>query len=105
MAVPTRPTTDPEVAGRFPVPNPYTGPGPSRSFGDTAVDALKRLIFLGISLFFLLEKFNVYRTTLQSPHISHEWFKIGLGTTVGKVDVFFVTTFANCEGPGPGLHG
>ncbi|GKY99076.1 hypothetical protein MPSEU_000863300 [Mayamaea pseudoterrestris] len=90
MAIPSRRTVDPEVAGRFPVPNPYTGAGPERSFGDTAINILWRLIILGISSFFLFKRFNVYETTFHSPHISHEWFKVGLATTIA---ILFLKTY------------
>jgi hypothetical protein len=81
MPRPNLKAVDPEVAGRAAVPNPYTGPGPRQSAGEKAVDAIKRLIYMGISLFFL-NKLNAYNATLQSPHIRHEWFKVGLAASV-----------------------
>lgn len=34
-----------------------------------------------------LQHFNFYRVILQSPHVRHEWFKIGLAATVGELAV------------------
>jgi hypothetical protein len=84
MVVPRSRQPDPEVAGHSAVPNPYTGPGPKLSAGDKAVDKLKRLIYMGVSLFFLIDRFNVFRATIQSPHVRHECFKIGLAATIGE---------------------
>jgi hypothetical protein len=80
----SRPVVDPETAGYHAVPNPYTGAGFQRTSGDRAVDAIKRLIYMGISLFFLIHRFNIYQSTIQSPHVRHEWFKVGLAATIGK---------------------
>ena len=44
---------------------------------------LKRMVYMGISGY-ILQHFNFYRVILQSPHIRHEWFKIGLAATVGE---------------------
>jgi hypothetical protein len=77
---------DPEVAGRAAAPPMYTGPGPQMTAGDKAVDTLKRIIYIGVSLFFLM-RMNVFRATLESPHVSHEWFKVGLAGTIGTLNI------------------
>jgi hypothetical protein len=46
---------------------------------------LRRIIYMSVSFYALLH-FKFYRTILHSPNIRHEWFKIGLATTIGKLD-------------------
>lgn len=72
---------DEESHGKTAAPNPYTGPGPDPR-ASLLMDKAKRLIYMGISLYFL-QRLNFYNAIFQSPHISHEWFKIGLGATIG----------------------
>lgn len=74
---------DEESFGRTAVPNPYRGLGPNHdSPGNRAVDLLKRLIYLGISTYFL-HRMNFVGAILRSPHVQHEWFKVGLAGTIG----------------------
>lgn len=72
---------DEESDGRTAVPNPYTGPGPDLS-GSLLFDKGKRLVYIGISVY-ILQRMDFYNAILHSPNISHEWFKIGLGATIG----------------------
>lgn len=77
--------TDVEVSGQRPatVPNPYAN-------GDTSgvlptwhpINVLWRVIWIGISLFGL-QRFDAYHKVMHDPNVRHEWFKIGLATTVG----------------------
>ena len=43
---------------------------------------LKRITYSGISLYGL-HLFKAYELILHSPRIRHEWFKIGLATSIG----------------------
>ena len=63
--------------------NPYRGPGPATP-EQMVLDKLKYTIFMLISGYALITKFNLLNVILKSPHVSHEWFKIGLAGTVGK---------------------
>lgn len=73
---------DIEVNLGRPVHNPYAG-GPDGNLpGDKYFTAMKRLIYVGISLFGL-RHFDAYQVVLHSPHVSHEWFKVGLAATIG----------------------
>ena len=63
-------------------PNPYTGPGPNMPENIYLYKA-KCLLYMIISLF-ALQRFNFYQVILKSPHVSHEWFKIGLAGSIGK---------------------
>ena len=64
--------------------NPYSA-SPSSSVLPRydPFNMLKRMVYMGISGY-ILQHFNFYRVILQSPHIRHEWFKIGLAATVGE---------------------
>lgn len=65
--------------------NPYAAVGghPSNSsLANKVFTILKRLLYVGVSLFGL-KHFDAYQVILHSPHVSHEWFKIGLAATVG----------------------
>lgn len=73
---------DEESDGRAAVPNPYTGEGPP-SAGDLIFDKGKRLGYMAISSYFLFKRMNFYEIVKHSPHVKHEWFKIGLGATIG----------------------
>jgi hypothetical protein len=65
------------------VPNPYTSDhAPPLLPGDRIVQFGKRLFYICISLYGL-KHFALYQVLLRSPRVSHEWFKIGLATTIG----------------------
>lgn len=62
------------------VNNPYTEanqPLPARH----PLNILKRCLYMGLSAYGL-HKLNVYHTIMHSPRINHEWFKVGLATSV-----------------------
>lgn len=72
-----------DIEGNRPFPNPYsTIAGPPVPGLYHPINILKRMIYSGISLFGLYH-LNAYQAVLHSPHIRHEWFKIGLAATVG----------------------
>lgn len=60
--------------------NPYTVPDPPMD--SVYMFRMKRVLYMSISLFGL-QKFKFYGVVLRSPHVSHEWFKIGLATCIG----------------------
>lgn len=73
-----------------PLMNPYRTTGANNNFNDTnflpgrhPIVIMKRLTYSGISLYGLIQFFNIYNVILKSPHIGHEWFKIGLASSVG----------------------
>jgi hypothetical protein len=63
------------------VPNPYNDQNllpPHHPF-----TIMKRIIYVSLSALALLH-FKFYETILHSPNVQHEWFKVGLATTVGE---------------------
>jgi hypothetical protein len=63
------------------VPNPYNDQNllpPHHPF-----TVMKRIIYVSLSTLALVH-FKFYETILHSPNIQHEWFKVGLATTVGE---------------------
>lgn len=63
------------------VSNPYTNQNllpPHHPF-----TIMKRIIYVAFSTLALLH-FKFYHTILHSPNVQHEWFKVGLATTVGE---------------------
>lgn len=68
---------------RQPLNNPYAaGVGPTTLPARHPINILKRCIYMGLSIWGL-HKLQVYRTILRSPDVQHEWFKIGLASSVG----------------------
>ena len=72
-----------------PPSNPYSSSG---GVGTNVVAVLpahhplniiKRLAYIGISLYSLQRFFQFHLMIFQSPHIRHEWFKVGLAATIG----------------------
>lgn len=61
------------------VRNPYAE---SVALENQYIGYLRRLVYMGISLFGL-RHFKFYGVLLRSPHVNHEWFKIGLACTIG----------------------
>ena len=79
--------TDVEASSR-PTPgavnNPYSNSEPPPILHHWhPVNVLRRCIYMGGSLYGL-NYFSAYDTLMNSPDVSHEWFKIGLASTVGK---------------------
>jgi hypothetical protein len=64
--------------------NPYTGGPPVNALlpAHHPITILKRLCYMGVSLYGL-KYLNAYRVILKSPHVRHEWFKIGLASSIG----------------------
>ena len=68
-----------------PPQNPYQGPEaggvlPPNHF----IHKAKRVIYIILSGYGL-HHFKFFKTLLKSPNIRHEWFQIGLATTVGTL--------------------
>ena len=62
------------------VDNPYSSnvqPLPARH----PINIFKRCLYIGLSAWGL-HHFQVYQTIMHSPNVDHEWFKIGLATSV-----------------------
>jgi hypothetical protein len=78
-----------DVEGQPPV-NPYRAAAAAGEFGGQGgelsryhpLTVLKRLTYMGGSGY-ALHRFQAYHVILQSPHVRHEWFKIGLAATIG----------------------
>ena len=64
-----------------PVENPYADDMPQ----NRALEKLKRLLYMAIS-HFGLDYFKFYGVILRSPHVRHEWFKVGLAATIGTLN-------------------
>jgi hypothetical protein len=77
---------DVESFGRAAVPNPYRGLGPNHATtgANLLVDKFKRMLYMGVSGFFL-HRMNFWGAIVRSPHVSHEWFKIGVAGTIGTL--------------------
>ena len=67
------------------VPNPYSqvNEGYHRFH---PVNLFYRTLWMGGSLYFL-DKMKAYHEIMHSPLISHEWFKVGLAASLGKLEV------------------
>lgn len=64
------------------VNNPYSDGAASQPLpARHPINIIKRCIYMGLSAWGL-HKFQVYHTILHSPDVSHEWFKIGMATSV-----------------------
>jgi len=71
-----------DIEGRATAPsNPYAD-NPNVLPAHHPLTILKRLTYMGVSLYGL-QHFNAFKVVFQSPHVRHEWFKIGLASTVG----------------------
>jgi hypothetical protein len=66
------------------VENPYgSAGGPSGILpARHPLNILKRILYMVIAVYGMVH-YQVYHTILQSPKIRHEWFRIGLATSVG----------------------
>ena len=69
---------NPLISGRPVVHNPYAPP----TRGSRLFLLLQRGVYMGISLYGL-QHFAFFGVLLRSPHVSHEWFKVGLACTIG----------------------
>ena len=63
--------------------NPYTMQQPVVRSRYHPINILQRGMWMSLSLY-ILHRMNVYKNVMTSPDISHEWFKIGLATSIGK---------------------
>ena len=66
------------------VDNPYAE-NPHELGPYHPINVLYRIGVMGGSLFFL-DHWKVYRTVLRSPDVNHEWFRIGLGASIGGLN-------------------
>lgn len=62
--------------------NPYRPEGLGELSRWHPLTILKRLTYMGASLWGL-NHYNAYNVILRSPHVRHEWFKVGLAATIG----------------------
>jgi len=67
------------------VNNPYSSSAPPLP-ARHPVNILKRSLYMGLSAWGL-HHYQVYQTILHSPKVDHEWFKIGLATSVAIMAV------------------
>lgn len=76
------------AGGSSNVPNPYSTT--SSSSNPTLLpryhplNILRRCLYMGISLYGL-HYYETYHTIQHSSHIKHEYFKIGLASTIGTL--------------------
>lgn len=65
--------------------NPYSGEQNHRRHASALdpLSVLRRVAVIAISSYGL-RQLNFYNVILRSPHIRHEWFKVGLAGTIGK---------------------
>ena len=50
------------------------------------LNILRRVLYMGISIYGL-QYYDTYHTIQHSSHIRHEWFKIGLASTIGTLSL------------------
>jgi len=69
--------------------NPYADSGsPVRSRWHP-LNILQRGTWMGGSIY-LLHRMNTYNNILTSPDISHQWFKVGLASSVGEFTLVYI---------------
>jgi hypothetical protein len=74
--------TNDNNANNVPI-NPYSdAPQRTKTIADRILMYAKRLFYITISVY-VLHHFKLYQAIFYSPNISHEWFKVGLATTIG----------------------
>ena len=67
-------------AANTPVENPYTE---ETLRPNELVEKAKRVLYIAVSVYGL-DHFKFYGVIMRSPHVSREWFKVGLATTIGE---------------------
>jgi hypothetical protein len=83
---PTSTTTSSTNHNTVPI-NPYSDISPrTKTIADRILGYTKRLFYITISGF-ILHHFKLYQAIFYSPNISHEWFKIGLASTIGTFNL------------------
>ena len=81
------------AGGSSNVPNPYSTT--SSSSNPTLLpryhplNILRRCLYMGISLYGL-HYYDTYHTIQHSSHIKHEYFKIGLASTIGTLPLYIL---------------
>lgn len=66
------------------VQNPYSSSGESAVLPVWhPINVLWRMLYMTLALWGL-HFFEAYSKLMKDPNIRHEWFKIGLATTVGE---------------------
>lgn len=86
------PPRAPDIEGARPgdIPlNPYSGNNAPFNDGDLIAFKLKCVLWMVVGCFFL-DRLAFYPAIFHSPHIRHEWFKIGLAGTIGTLRCIFV---------------
>jgi len=53
------------------------------------MDKARRLSYVAISSYFL-HRVSFYSVVTRSPHVRHEWFKVGLVAAIGKHHLRFL---------------
>ena len=67
------------------ISNPYSSSTPPTPLpGDRILTFGKRCFYIIIS-FYILHYYHVYDAIFNSPKVSHEWFKVGLASTIGTL--------------------
>ena len=70
------------------VDNPFSN-HPEALTQKRFIDKVQRILYIIISAY-ALHYFKFYGVILRSPHVRHEWFKIGLAFTIGEYTLRFV---------------
>jgi hypothetical protein len=78
MDIEGNPLISPSNRGR-PIDNPYASDARK---GNRLFLMLQRCVYI-IGSLYGLKHFAFYQVLLHSPHVSHEWFKVGLAGTIG----------------------
>ena len=79
----------PSRGAAAPVENPYTAE-PSLPQNEL-LEKAKRILYIAVS-WYGLEHFKFYGVIMRSPHVSREWFKVGLATTIGELVFVYMMT-------------
>lgn len=74
-----------DVEGQGQIPhNPYRhGPPPGRLAKYHPLNIIQRLAYMAATGWVLISHYDAYHAILHAPAIQHEWFKLGLGCTIG----------------------
>ena len=59
------------------------------------LNILRRILYMCIALYGL-NHYDVYHTIMHSSHVKHEWFKIGLASTIGTFYVYVCVCMCVC---------
>ena len=70
------------------VDNPFSNHHPEALTQKRFIDKGQRILYIIISAY-ALHYFKFYGVILRSPHVRHEWFKIGLAFTIGQYSILY----------------